>query len=112
MTAKMCRHKRQLTLCAECAPNAETLKAAGFEMFPTDTHDETGICKPTAVMSDYWTIQAMKRGGGSFVQALGEAARLADHDNLRRIKETWPEYWERYEKRSEQLRRQQEVDPR
>lgn len=54
----------------------------------------------------------MKRGGGSFVQALGAVAQLADDDNLRRIKETWPEYWERYEKRGEQLRRQQEVSPR
>ena len=63
-------------------------------------------------MSDYWTIQAMKCGGGSFVQALGEAAQRADDDNLRRIKDAWPEYWEGYEKRGEQLRQQQEKDPR
>lgn len=58
--------------------------------------------------SDYWTIQTMIRHGGSFVQALGEAAQRADYDNLRLIKTTWPEYWSRYEKRGEQLRRQEQ----
>ena len=45
---------------------------------------------------DNVTIEAMHRYGGSFVQALAEAARLADDDNLDRIKKAWPEYWQRY----------------
>ena len=45
---------------------------------------------------DRYTIAAMQRWGGSFVQALAQAARRADAENLRRIKTTWPEYWREY----------------
>ena len=45
---------------------------------------------------DSHTIAAMQRWGGSFVQALAQAARRADAENLRRIKTTWPEYWRDY----------------
>ena len=45
---------------------------------------------------DSQTIAAMQRWGGSFVQALAQAARRADAENLRRIKTTWPEYWRDY----------------
>jgi len=38
----------------------------------------------------------MVKYGGGFVRSLAEAAMRADSDNLRRIKEAWPEYWERY----------------
>lgn len=48
-------------------------------------------------MSDELVIEAMMRFGGSFVSALGQAAMYADPENLRRMKRTWPEYWERYE---------------
>ena len=41
-------------------------------------------------------IGRMKQFGGSFVKALAEAAMRADDDNLRRIKECWPDYWFRY----------------
>ncbi len=46
----------------------------------------------------WWTEEAMIRHGGSFVQALGRAARHADGDNLRRIKQAFPGYWARYER--------------
>ncbi len=45
---------------------------------------------------DWWTAEAMIRRGGSFVRALGEAARHADFDNLRRLRAAFPSYWERY----------------
>lgn len=45
---------------------------------------------------DYWTIEAMLKYGGSFVQALGKAAAVADRQNLMKIKITWPDYWEQY----------------
>jgi hypothetical protein len=45
---------------------------------------------------DWWTHEAMKRFGGSFVQLLGQAARHADDVNHAKIKATWPEYWARY----------------
>lgn len=52
---------------------------------------------------DYWTIRAMQKHGGSFVQALGTAAERADDSNLSKIKETWPEYWSEYEGLGEEL---------
>lgn len=41
--------------------------------------------------------------GGSFVRKLGAAALVADEQNLRRIKATWPEYWEQYARMAKQL---------
>lgn len=45
---------------------------------------------------DLEVIRAMRVHGGAFVSALGEAAGNADEKNLQRIKEAFPEYWERY----------------
>jgi len=39
---------------------------------------------------------SMRMRGGGFVQALGAALSRADSDNTRRIKEAFPEYWEKY----------------
>ena len=41
--------------------------------------------------------------GGSFVRKLGAAALVADEQNLRRIKSTWPEYWDQYSRMAQQL---------
>lgn len=46
--------------------------------------------------SDMKVIQAMIRFGGSFVSNLGKAALSADANNLQRIKDAFPEYWEQY----------------
>ena len=45
----------------------------------------------------------MMEYGGSFVRKLGAAALVADEQNLRRIKSTWPEYWEQYARMAQQL---------
>jgi len=45
---------------------------------------------------DLKTVEAMAKFGGSFMKALAAAAFRADPENLRRIKEAWPEYWTRY----------------
>ena len=45
---------------------------------------------------DIETIDRMQRYGGLFCKALAIAARVADPDNLRKIKDTWPGFWERY----------------
>lgn len=45
---------------------------------------------------DMKVIQAMIRFGGSFVSNLGKAALCADPNNLQRIKDAFPEYWEQY----------------
>lgn len=42
--------------------------------------------------------EAMKRVGGGFVKALGEALMRADPGNRARIKGAFPEYWEQYRK--------------
>lgn len=47
---------------------------------------------------DSFTCDAMEKYGGSFVVSLAELARHADPINLAKIKKTWPEYWEQYEK--------------
>jgi hypothetical protein len=48
------------------------------------------------MIEDFYVIDAMIKYGGGFVSRLGEAARHADDDNLKRIKATWPEYWLKY----------------
>ena len=40
--------------------------------------------------------ESMRRFGGGFVSALGEALARADSDNTRRIAEAFPEYWAKY----------------
>ncbi len=47
---------------------------------------------------DYWTVEAMRKFGGSFVKILADLASHADPINLNKIKATWPEYWEEYER--------------
>lgn len=55
---------------------------------------------------DYYTIQAMRIYGGSFVFALAQAAERADPINLKKIKQTWPEYWKEYEEMGDKLPRE------
>ncbi len=38
----------------------------------------------------------MRKFGGSFVKALGEALAYADTANTIKIKETWKDYWKEY----------------
>lgn len=42
------------------------------------------------------TVENMEAYGGSFVKQLAELARRADPTNLKKIQNTWPEYWEKY----------------
>ena len=50
--------------------------------------------------TDYAVIQAMRRYGGSFARALGEAAHNADPDNLARIKTGFSDLWDEYRHRA------------
>lgn len=52
---------------------------------------------------DSWTVDAMEERGGSFVQQLAMLARHADPINLGKIKETWPEYWSKYEAEGKEM---------
>ncbi len=45
---------------------------------------------------DREVLNAMRKFGGSFAAALAEAAMRADDNNLQRIKDAFPEMWERY----------------
>lgn len=40
--------------------------------------------------------ESMRKMGGSFAQKLGEALAVADSENTKKIKDTWPEMWEKY----------------
>lgn len=51
---------------------------------------------------DYKTVDAMETYGGSFVKALGACFRRADHNNFRKLKETFSEYWDQYTNMSKQ----------
>ena len=53
--------------------------------------------------TDSYTIEAMEKYGGGFVKMLGHLASHADHINLQKIKETWPDYWEQYRKMGKKL---------
>lgn len=44
----------------------------------------------------YIVSENMVNYGGSFVSKLGEAVKRADPTNLNKIKNTFPEYWEKY----------------
>ena len=54
-------------------------------------------------VTDKKTIETMMEYDGSFVRKLGAAALVADQQNLRRIKSTWPEYWEQYTRMAKHL---------
>ena len=62
----------------------------------TTTWAEAWAAAATATASDYAVIEAMSKRGGAFVRALAEAARVADPENLARIRDKWPEYWAEY----------------
>jgi len=47
---------------------------------------------------DYETLDKMEKYGGSFVKTLAKLVAHADSENLAKIKTTWPEYWDKYEK--------------
>lgn len=45
---------------------------------------------------DFETIETMKRFGGSFVKNLAECFRTADEINFRKLRATFPDYWNQY----------------
>ena len=47
--------------------------------------------------------RAMMTYGGSFMEYLGQALQCADGENQRKIKETWPEEWQRYRNMAVQM---------
>ena len=51
----------------------------------------------------YFVSLGMRKFGGSFVKALGEALAHADPKNSRLIKQTWPDYWKEYAKKGHDL---------
>ena len=49
--------------------------------------------------------EAMEIRGGGFVKALSACIRRADIENLQKIKDPWPEYWQQYKEHAARLRR-------
>ena len=54
----------------------------------------------------YYIIEAMKKFGGSFVQALGECLLLADDDNFQRLMIAFPEYIKKYQELGKSIPRE------
>jgi len=48
-------------------------------------------------------VKAMEKYGGSFVQALAVCFYRADQDNFHKLKQTFSEYWSKYEKVAEEV---------
>ena len=48
-------------------------------------------------------IDTMMEYGGSFVRKLGAAALVSDPENLRKIKNAWPDYWAQYGRMAKQI---------
>ena len=55
---------------------------------------------------DYLILDAMSQYGGSFVQQLSRLARVADTTNFAKLKVTFANYWEEYDKFLPQTDRQ------
>ena len=53
---------------------------------------------------DFETLEAMRQYGGGFVKQLSELCNIADRINLRKIKDTWPEYWKQYSGMAKQIK--------
>jgi len=48
-------------------------------------------------IQDFRIIDAMSQYGGSFAKAIANAAKVADSDNYNKLKQAFPELWEKYE---------------
>lgn len=46
---------------------------------------------------EYKVVEAMEKYGGSFIQALAECYRRADHINFLKLQIAFPAYWKQYE---------------
>lgn len=46
--------------------------------------------------TDLEILSAMRKYGGSFACSLGKLGQLSDDDNLRRIRDAWPDLWSKY----------------
>jgi hypothetical protein len=49
------------------------------------------------ITQDHRIVEAMSKYGGSFAKAIAKAALLADEHNYNKLKQAFPELWERYE---------------
>ena len=49
------------------------------------------------ISHDHRIVEAMSKYGGSFAKAIAKAALLADEHNYNKLKQAFPELWERYE---------------
>lgn len=45
---------------------------------------------------EYWTRKAMRRFGHGFVKSVADSADTADVEQLARLKDAFPDIWEKY----------------
>ncbi len=48
------------------------------------------------ITEDFRIIEAMSKYGGSYAKSIANAAKLADDNNYNKLKQAFPELWERY----------------
>lgn len=113
--SKWCKHLQVIkeimeSKCVKCS-NSLTVEDNKKGVCPSCGYDWSGAVvspfqeNPVAEFlgdspeEDMKVIEAMERFGGSFVKQLAALARRADSVNMKKIKGTWPEYWEDYKKK-------------
>jgi hypothetical protein len=67
----------------------------GAHLEPDESEGEI-VTEPAHGTADYWTLEAMSKYGGSFVQALAVAYRRADDVNRARLLAAFPDYFAEY----------------
>ena len=53
---------------------------------------------------EFKVIESMRKYGGSFIKSLSECFSYADITNFRKLKNAFPEYWEKYKKLGKELK--------
>jgi hypothetical protein len=63
----------------------------------TSIGKQSGWIKESADRMEVWLVaNAMRQYGGNFVQKLGACISAADSTNAQKLKDAFPEYWEKY----------------
>jgi hypothetical protein len=63
----------------------------------TEYGRKAGWIKESSDRMEVWLVaNAMRQYGGNFVQKLGACISAADSTNAQKLKDAFPEYWEKY----------------
>jgi hypothetical protein len=90
------RHIKEIKMKLEKTANGHVLKMSKSEW--TEYGRQAGWLKEAQVdRQEVWLVHtAMRKWGGNFVQKLGECLAAADPSNAEKIRDAFPEYWDKY----------------